>query len=244
MTPITITRRIHLEQTDSTNSEARRLIDRGELLSGLTLIDADAQLNGRGQRGNSWESEPGKNLSFSLVCHPMFLKANEQFLLSQAIALAVAECVDAEVKWPNDIYAGNRKLGGILIECDLKGCEIETCIIGTGINVNQTIFVSDAPNPVSLKQLTGQDYNREELLKKITERFLTHYDSLSRGLYDNIRNSYAQRLYRRLGYHAYADVNGEFEASIAGIQPSGHLLLQLSDGEVRRYEFKEVRFIL
>lgn len=240
-----IRKRIHLSEVDSTNVEVRRRLEAGEPLPELTLVDADSQTQGRGQRGNSWESEAGQNLSFSLVCHPQWVKASEQFVLSQAIALAVAENVDGStVKWPNDIYIGDRKVSGTLIECDLRGSQIETCIIGTGVNVNQTEFRSDAPNPVSMTQVAGRTFDRETLLQAIVQRFVQYYEKIRNGQADEVRQAYRQRLYRRTFFHPYADAQGEFLAEIADVERTGHLILRKEDGTLHRYEFKEVRFLI
>ena len=240
-----IRKRIHLSEVDSTNVEVRRRLEAGEPLPELTLVDADNQTQGRGQRGNSWESEAGQNLSFSLVCHPQWVKASEQFVLSQAIALAVAENVDGTtVKWPNDIYIGDRKVSGTLIECDLRGSQIETCIIGTGVNVNQTEFRSDAPNPVSMAQVAGHTFDRETLLQAIVQRFVLYYEKIRNGQADEVRQAYRQCLYRRTGFHPYADAQGEFLAEIADVERTGHLILRKEDGTLHRYEFKEVRFLI
>ena len=241
---VEVTRRIHLSSVDSTNNYVRRLLDAGEELPDLTLVDADEQTAGRGQRNNVWESEAGRNVQFSLVCHPSFLVAYEQFLLSEVIALAVAETVGGEVKWPNDIYVGDRKISGTLIECDLGGQSIKTCIIGTGINVNQTVFRSDAPNPVSLCQLTHREYDREEILQAVVVRFASLYQLLQEGGADTLHHMYLQCLYRREGWHLYEDSKGHFEAEISNVEPTGHLLLRRRDGQVSRYEFKEVKFVI
>jgi BirA family biotin operon repressor/biotin-[acetyl-CoA-carboxylase] ligase len=240
---ISVARRVHLDTIDSTNSYVRRMISQGEATPELTLVDADCQTAGRGQTGNSWESADGQNVQFSLVCHPSFLLASQQFLLSQAIALAVAETVGGTVKWPNDIYVGDRKISGTLIECDLSGHQVETCIIGTGINVNQTQFLSDAPNPVSLSQLTGRQYDREQILRAVVDRFAYLYAMLRQGDVELVRRLYMQCLYRREGLHPFADARGRFMARIHAIEPTGHLLLQTDGGDVRRYEFKEVKFL-
>ncbi len=218
-------------------------------LPGFTIVVTEEQTAGRGQKGNSWESEKGKNILFSLLCHPEFVRASQQFLLSQCIALAIrgalAEHVEGvTVKWPNDIYVGDKKISGTLIECDLMGKSIANCIIGTGVNINQEVFVSDAPNPISLKLLTGKDYDREEILADIVERFTTLYDRLQNGEAEAIRDEYMQCLYRKDGMHEYEDVRGRFMAEIADVEPTGHLLLRFENGNTVRYEFKEVKFIL
>ena len=259
--------RINLPRVDSTNNFIRDMLSFGDELSGLTLVVAEAQTAGRGQTGNHWESEPGKNLTFSLLCHPDFLPPSQQFILSQCIALAVLKALQKaivpivpidtiapiapivpietiKIKWPNDIYIGDRKICGTLIECDLQGKHISNCIIGTGLNVNQTEFLSDAPNPVSLKQLTGRDHDREAILGDIIANFNMLYEQIHDGQADSIRQEYMQHLYRRQGFHTFADVRGEFLAEIADIEPTGHLLLRFENGNICRYEFKEVKFII
>ncbi len=244
-------RHIHLERTDSTNNELRRMLKEGYDEEGLTVVSTDDQYAGRGQKGNSWESEPGKNLSFSFLVHPRFMTASRQFIISQAMALAVLRVLNRmvgkgeetfTVKWPNDIYNGDRKVCGTLIECDLLGKYVNNCIIGTGLNVNQLVFTSDAPNPVSLRQLLGKELDREQLLKNIIHQFTELYRILESGNWNDIRKEYADCLYRKEGLHPYTDTTGSFRARIAGIEESGHLLLQDDNGRLRRYEFKEVRF--
>lgn len=220
-----------------------------QALPGMTLVVAEDQTKGRGQVGNSWETEKGKNIIFSLLCHPDFVRASKQFLLSQCMALAIrnalAEHVDGvKVKWPNDIYVGDKKISGTLIECDLMGKSIANCIIGTGVNINQEVFVSDAPNPTSLKLLTGKEHDKEEILTDIIQRFSELYDRLAQGEEEAIRSEYMQCLYRSDGMYEYEDVRGRFKAEIAGVEPTGHLLLKFDNGNVVRYEFKEVKFVL
>lgn len=248
--------RINLPTVDSTNSFVREMLSEegtGQVISasslpGFTLVVADDQTKGRGQQGNSWETERGKNLTFSLLCHPDFVPASHQFLLSQCMAVAVrnalAKHVDGvEVKWPNDIYVGDKKISGTLIECDLVGKNIANCIIGVGININQTVFRSDAPNPTSLQLLTGKTHDREAVLSSILNHFLTYYALLTEGKEEAVRLMYKQHLYRREGFHHYRDVRGDFMAEIANVEPTGHLCLRFENGNIVRYEFKEVQFI-
>ena len=248
--------RINLPTVDSTNSFVRAMLQEegtGHVMSanslpGFTLVVADDQTRGRGQQGNSWETEKGKNLTFSLLCHPDFILASRQWLLSQCMAVAIQQTLSqyvegVEVKWPNDIYVGDKKISGTLIECDLQGKHISNCIIGVGININQTVFRSDALNPTSLQLLTGREQDREEVLSSLLQHFQHHYALLQEGQEDTIRQLYMQHLYRREGFHRYRDVRGEFMAEIADVEPTGHLRLRFEDGSVVRYEFKEVQFI-
>ena len=248
--------RINLPTVDSTNlfvrsmleEERTGMVESEAVLPGFTLVVADDQTRGRGQLGNSWETERGKNLTFSLLCHPDFLLASEQFLLSQCMAVAIREVLSqyvegVEVKWPNDIYVGERKISGTLIECDLQGKCIANCIIGVGININQTEFRSDAPNPTSLRLLTGEEHDREAILTAIVHAFQQGYEALQRGGAEQVRQQYRAHLYRREGFHRYSDVRGEFLAEIADVEPTGHLRLRFENGSVVRYELKEVRFM-
>lgn len=234
-----------LGTTDSTLLRARELDRQGA--AEFTLVTADYQTAGRGQRGTHWEGEAGKNLLVSLVAHPVFLPAAGQFRLSEACALAVAEAVapwaeEVTVKWPNDIYVGDRKLCGMLIEHDLSGNAIATTVAGIGLNVNQTAFRSDAPNPVSLCQLCGREVDRDEVLRRVVLRFCHHYDRLRRGETAALDADYAARLYRRQGLHAWRDTGGTFRAAIEGVDPDGVLRLRDTEGRQRAYRFKEVTY--
>lgn len=245
-----ISRRIHIDTAPSTNTLARQLLEQGELLPDLTVIDTEYQPEGRGQRGNSWESERGKNLTFSIVCHPRNIIASRQYILSQSIALAICQTLSRytsgiSIKWPNDIYWNDQKISGTLIECDLRGKYVENCIIGSGININQTTFTSDAPNPVSLSMITGKEYNLEDILQETVDNFMSIYQQISEGHTDDIISKYSSHLYRRHGFHSYQEPGGQpFEAEIVEVEPTGHLHLRRKDGTEHRYEFKEVRFII
>lgn len=189
------------------------------------------------------------NAIFSLLCHPVTIPPTHQFILSQCIAIAISQTLSVRtdgitIKWPNDIYWNDRKISGTLIECDLKGKTISNCIIGCGININQTLFRSDAPNPVSLKNITGKDYDTETILHEVAERFATLYNEAVKGNDTHITTLYMQNLYRKDGLHPYEDCNGTFLARISSIEPTGHLILETEQGETRRYEFKEVKFVL
>ena len=236
----------------------------------------DYQSHGKGMGTNRWESEPGKNLLFSILIHPVWLPIRLQYLLSMTEAVTIAEvlreeltqCPEAQqpltIKWPNDIYYGDRKISGTRIDVNLKGARLQDVIIGTGININQQSFLSDAPNPISLRQITGRDHDRESLLNRMIERFEQYlcllrqgveegrqscgegHQSTEEGTKSNIEqivNLYHQHLYRREGLHPYRDENGDFLAATEYVEPTGILHLRRQDGTPSTYMFKEVTFI-
>ena len=237
----------------STNTYLREL-NGGDPAYDYEVAVADFQTAGRGQKGNTWESEQGKNLLFSILAHPKGIKVQEQFYISEAIALAVSDAVIAaagpeyaagfSVKWSNDIYYKDCKMAGILIENTLQGSSILDTVVGVGLDVNQEVFVSDAPNPISLKNITGRDYDRDALLDDIIARFIGYMELDTPSKRAGVDELYRSRLYRRQGYYKFRDENGVFEACIEGIRPDGCLMLQTRSGEHRTYEFKQVQFVL
>ncbi|WP_455587314.1 biotin--[acetyl-CoA-carboxylase] ligase [Bacteroides sp.] len=242
---------IRVEETDSTNRYLSDLCHK-RCVGELTTVSAHYQTSGKGQRGNSWESEAGKNLMFSLVLYPSFLEARRQFILSQLISLSIKEELDTytpdiSIKWPNDIYWKDKKICGILIENDLTGTRIGRSIAGIGININQEKFLSPAPNPVSLKQITGQSYDCSLLLERIMTRVREYYTLLQTNEADavtNISDRYARSLFRKEGFHPYVDDNGEFLARLVCVEPDGRLILEDQTGTKRAYLFKEVQYVL
>lgn len=237
----------HLEQTDTTMRQLRQPRWQ-QLPREFALLTTDFQTAGHGQKGTVWEAEKGQNLLFGMVFHPTFLPANRQFALSEASALAVAGAAseltaDICVKWPNDIYWQQRKLGGMLLEHDLCGPHIANTISGVGLNVNQTVFRSDAPNPVSLRQIVGHTVDREALLTEILQRFEHHYRALQQGGAEALHAEYMRQLFRAEGYHPYRDAEGCFMARIENISPQGIIRLQRNDGSMSSYAFKEVAFL-
>lgn len=243
---------ITLKEVDSTNNHLRNLsVEEAEGKEFVVAV-AKAQTAGRGQRGNCWESEPGKNLTFSIRMHPTFLEARAQFILSQAMALSVKETLDdyvraphPRVKWPNDIYWNRKKLCGILIENDLVGKRVETSIIGVGINLNQEHFASDAPNPVSVWQITGHTTEPLTILRKVLQRFVAYYRQIEQGQTHDLIDHYHKALFRRVGFHHFRQPGGEvFDARIRGVEPDGHLLLEDREGNIRTYAFKEVEYVI
>ena len=239
---------IFIGETTSTNTYLAELCDR-EMQPELANVYTTYQSAGRGQRGNSWESEPGANLLFSFVVFPTYLEARRQFLLSQITALSLQEVLSqytegVTIKWPNDIYWHDKKLCGTLIENDLTGVHISRSISGTGVNLNQMEFISNAPNPVSLRQITGQTYDPQEILAQLMERITVYYEQLKNNDTETITSRYKTNLYRKDGFYPYRDANGEFRARICDIEPIGRLILEDETGRQRAYMFKEVEYIL
>ncbi len=229
------------------------------LYDGFTVYTFD-QTAGRGQAGNSWESEAGKNLLFSRLLRPN-ITPTELFRITQYVSLVVAETLaqytDAiNIKWPNDIYWHDKKICGILIETGFAGNRIDYAIAGIGINVNQRIFISNAPNPISLYQITHQEIDLDELLQAINTKF----EALNHLLYAPtlLHTSYMQHLYRREGWHKYilrevstlpsAIVQGEqesvFQAKIIDVLPNGCLVLQDQDNQIETFHFKQIQYVL
>ncbi|MFO8000747.1 MAG: biotin--[acetyl-CoA-carboxylase] ligase [Marinilabilia sp.] len=239
---------IQIEETASTSSYLKALLKERDLPECSVVITSN-QTAGRGQPGNTWESLPGKNITFSIVLHPTMITASEQFILSKTVSVALTEVLEkiispVYIKWPNDIYHKDRKLGGILIENALKGPVIDQCIAGIGINVNQPEFPDNLPNPVSLLQITGLEQNLPELFQNLFESLTDHYATLSEGFTQTIEEKYLARLYRSSGRYRYKDANGEFMARFSGIGPAGHLFLLRDNGEISSYAFKEVEYVL
>lgn len=247
---------VALDETDSTNRYLGNLCDaRPDAVPEFTTVSAEYQTAGKGQRGNSWEAELGKNLLFSLLLRPLFLEARHQFVLSQLVSLALKEELESllltqevSIKWPNDIYWRDRKVCGILIENDLTGAYIGRCICGIGLNVNQETFRSDAPNPVSLKQVTGREHDRHGLLAAVVGRIACYYEGLrsdESGAWEGeIASRYAHSLFRRQGFHPYEDASGRFLARLLRVDPDGRFVLEDEGGRERGYLFKEVQYIV
>ena len=249
---------MYIKATNSTNSLMKEMLAKGEWPEGEEYLYAGFQTAGRGQTGNGWESEDGKNLLCSILLPP---RAN-LFELNVITSVAVHRMINCQfsilnsqltIKWPNDIYWGDKKLAGILIENAIIGNEVKYSIAGIGLNVNQTEWKSDAPNPVSLKQITGKEYDIDALMttlmNKIHEVQTMHQE--------DIWEYYRRHLYRREGEWLFAEreVNltpsriltkqpkEAFKASIADITKQGELVLRTAQGE-KKYHFKEILFVV
>ncbi|MBQ6745877.1 MAG: biotin--[Bacteroidaceae bacterium] len=245
---------IQLEQTDSTNRYLTSLCDeRHDNVEPFTTVMADYQSAGKGQRGNSWESEAGANLTFSFVLYPSFLSAKKQFVISQIVSLGIVNVLrkyvdeGTSVKWPNDIYYHDKKICGMLVEVYLEGMNLGRCVCGIGLNVNQEVFLSNAPNPVSLCKIIGRKVDRMTLLYGVMEEIQGLYSKLkedNEAVGKELSKYYFQHLYRKEGYHRYKDKNGEFMAKLIQVEPDGRLLLEDDDQNQRSYLFKEIQYII
>jgi BirA family transcriptional regulator, biotin operon repressor / biotin---[acetyl-CoA-carboxylase] ligase len=238
---------IQLESTRSTNSYAADLL-RGNRAGEGTVIAARYQSEGRGQSQNIWESEQDMNLLFSIILCPDRIKPEDQFILSMAVSLAIKDFLirhigSVKIKWPNDIYIGSDKIAGILIENAIAGDRILHTIAGVGLNVNQVAFLSDAPNPVSMKMVTGLDYDTDIILREIVEAILARYRQATDGGRADVMHEYHSSLWLMGESHRFRSKGVEFTGTIIGTDSRGCLLVKCEDGSIRYYAFKEVEYL-
>ena len=235
----------HIDCTTSTNDLAHE-----PQYGHMDIIWAEHQTEGRGQRGHSWHSTEGENITFSVVLEPRFLPIVEQFLLSEVVALALVETlahynITCCIKWTNDIYAKDNKIAGVLIEHSLSGDCIARTIVGIGLNINQRTFPDDIPNPTSMALERNASFDREEVLRNFATTLQRYYALLEQGNKEAIEAQYIATMYHLGEQHTYAYPRGErFRATIRGVRPSGALRLEHEDGIIREYAFKEVEFVL
>ncbi len=241
---------IRLKELLSTNGYASEQL-REANPSDFTVYLAESQLQGKGQKGNSWESESGKNLTFSIILRPYFLPIPQQYLLSKVVCLGIVQMLSTyiegvHIKWPNDIYVHDKKICGILIENQIRGMELASSIVGVGLNVNQEMFLSDAPNPISMKQLTQTTYKLNEVLQELLLSVQAYYEKLkdSKNI-STINAEFLKHLYRIGEWHCFTCGNELFEGRIDGVNEIGQLqLTHKNDGQQRVYNFKEVAYML
>ena len=228
----------HIDETDSTNRWLREHGGEEDM-----VVWADYQTAGRGCDTNTWESEAGSNLLFSVLLHPVDVPVRQQFRLSMAASVAVREVLSRyadgfAVKWPNDVYWLDYKICGMLIESRVQGACLKDCIVGIGLNVNQKVFRSDAPNPISLSQIVGHDFDCGQLLGEFLDCFGRAVERPTLAV------DYEGCLYRRGVLADYADGAGRFRAVLDRVEADGRLVLTDEVGRERRYAFKEVKFII
>lgn len=233
------------EQITSTNDEARNpRYTHGD------IITAEFQTAGRGQRGNRWSSRVGENLMLSLVLEPTFLHATRQFLLSEAVALGLVDAlaefgIAARIKWTNDIYVGDRKICGVLIEHDLRGAYLARTIVGIGLNINQVKFDPALPNPTSMRLIAEREFDREEVLQTLARKIMERYAQLAEGASEQLQSDYHTLIYRRDEAHTYRLPDGTpFEGTIRRVEADGTLIVEHSDGSEQGYLFKQIEFVI
>lgn len=241
---------IWMDEVDSTNNELKR---RFFSIDNLSVIAAYHQTAGRGQRGNKWLSRDGENLTFSVFVKPGHdgvpeIAATDQFAISQAATLAVAEMleskgINAAVKWPNDIYVGDRKICGMLIENTLDGEKVVASIVGIGINVNQEQFSPELMNPCSMRTVTKESYDIKCCLEEFLELFQKYIFSDDNS---SIKEKYLSKLYRLNEFHSYNDILEKmtFNGRITGISDDARLIVEKPDGSRKEFAFKEIGYIL
>ena len=241
---------IHVESLDSTNSYASEMLRQIELLEG-SIIYSFEQLKGRGQRGNSWESEPFKNVALSLVMYPKFLSVEQQFLLTKITSLAVADLMaemlkdsvnpeEISIKWPNDIYVKGKKIAGILIENTLRESTLQSSIVGIGINVNQLNFATK--HATSLALLADKEFKLMKVFDRLCEFFEARYLQLKANKLESIDNAYLERLFKLNEWSNYSSQETVFEGNIRGVSKVGKLQVELRSGEIREFDLKDIAF--
>ena len=234
------------ETLSSTNTEAQELLRKGEPPEG-SVVYTDYQTSGRGQAGNKWVSEKGKNLLFSIILYPQVISPGNQFLISIFISLGLCDFLerhtgDVRIKWPNDIYVRNDKIAGILIENSLMGETIENSVAGIGVNLNQDGFSSDGIKAISLKMASGKEYNNRESLNELLRDLDHRYKQMLYGDPLAVMNDYLSRLYRYREWHIYRSDKELFEGRITRVLPDGKLQVENRAGSVSEYSFKEISF--
>lgn len=242
---------IRFERLDSTNKKARELQKEKDLPEGSIII-CHEQYAGRGYAASNWESEAGMNITATWVLKPIFLKADKQFAITKAVSVAVNETVKnlyngnlpVTIKWPNDIYVDDKKIAGILVENNIMGNDIKDCFAGIGLNVNQVIFSSDAPNPVSLKLLTGKGVDTDICLNVLAENLQKYYHQVREYGPDTLNAKYRNSLYRLGKLSEFISNGRNFQGTIMGTDYYGRLEVRLKTGEIKLFDFKEISFII
>lgn len=240
---------LRFDSLESTNKYCE-LLDLNQVEE-FTVIWASSQTGGVGQQGSRWESQPGKNLTISIVLHPSFLPAHSQFLLTQMLSLAVADYLrdampsqSVAIKWPNDIYLGHKKICGILTTTRIANTHIASAVCGLGLNVNQQSFSADIPNPVSMALQSGHEFDLEEVLTALLSHIEHRYKQLRNEDADLIKNDYQSLLLHRGSLARYRHKGREITATIQGTDAYGHLVLTEASGQTLTCDIKEIQFII
>jgi BirA family transcriptional regulator, biotin operon repressor / biotin---[acetyl-CoA-carboxylase] ligase len=238
---------IWLKKVDSTNTYLHQLLKNNKIEEG-TIIVAEEQTMGRGQRENKWESQSGMNLTFSFILYPEILAVEEQFMISKFVSLSIADLIskyksNVRIKWPNDIYVGRKKIGGILIENTIKGSKISSSIIGIGLNINQLNFGKDLLSATSLSIETKSQYNINSVLEELIIYFNKRYNELILNDFNKLNLDYINSLYQFNEYQKYKTGDKFFTGKITGIDNDGRLCLQTNESEILKFAFKEIEFL-
>ncbi len=239
---------IHLKEVHSTNRYTAEMLSNSAPIAEGSVIMADFQTAGKGQSGAIWESMPKENLLLSVYYRPHFIKIADQFILSIAISLAICDLFkkyveNVTIKWPNDIYVGDQKIAGILIENSIQQDVIKNSIIGIGLNINQKTFSAHAKNACSLSQLTGLEYDLQQMLQILCECIEERYECIKTESYHSIRLEYLAQLYR-FQHPSKFMINDRIRtATIVGIDEFGRLALAF-DGSIHYFNNKEITFII
>lgn len=234
-----------MPECHSTNDEASRLIQNSNVLEGTVVITGN-QTSGRGQRGNTWFSEPGKNLTFSILIKPSFLIVKNQFYLNVAFSLGLFDYLTkvlgtgVKVKWPNDIYVNGKKICGILIENHIQAQHIQHSIVGIGLNVNQRQHL--VPTATSMNLENWKDYNLEEVLPKLLEALEKRFLQLRSQDFKKLNDDYLASLYWRGEQHVFKSKDNTFEGTILGIDETGKLEVETKVGTIH-FDIKEIEFL-
>lgn len=240
---------VTIKQVDSTNSFLKNLLSNSKPVPEGTVIMAEEQYAGRGQQQNTWHSEPGKNLTFSLLLKPHFLSVGDQFDLNRAASLGVYDALkpilgdQLKIKWPNDIYYSDRKLGGMLIENTIQGGQLKDSVIGIGLNINQENFPSGASNATSVKQILQKDYDLTLLLSEICKYIEVYYLKLKAGQIDFVRKAYLSRLYWLNEVKNFESNDGVFNGTVKNVLPNGLLVIEDTNGRQLEFNLKELKFL-
>lgn len=237
-----------LKEVDSTNNFLKDLLSNSKPVPEGTVIMAEHQYAGRGQQQSKWLSQPGKNLTFSILFKPAFINAVNQFDLTRAISLGVYDTLRTllgdglKIKWPNDIYYGDKKLGGMLIENMVQGERINNSVVGIGLNINQDDFPEGAGNATSVKQILQKDYDLRLLLSEICSQIEGYYLHLKAGRVNFIRSGYLSRLYWLNEQRQFKAAGKIFTGAIEGVADNGLLMIR-SEGNTAAYNLKEIEFL-
>ena len=240
---------ITLKEVDSTNNFLKNILSNSKPLPEGTVIMAESQYAGRGQQQNRWHSDPGKNLTFSLLLNPAFLSIADQFDLTRAVSNAVYDALKPllgnalKIKWPNDIYYGDKKLGGMLIENLLQGSQIKQSVIGIGLNVNQEDFPPTLPHAISIKQILQADYDLRLILSEICNNIEAWYLNLKAGKISFVRESYLNRLYWLNELHSFRANEAVFEGKIKAVKNNGLLVVENNFAAELEFTFKQIEFL-